>query len=165
MKKPLLALAALTLFGLTAHSRSAEAQQFTLRASADIQPIVAFADNGQVLSLDKAGSLGIHIAPGLRLASILTLEVDLVPRIPLAGQNFNFTVLPGVFLDLWLLYVRGGVPISFIVNGDPNFAIEGGVGISFLGKGHVGLAVNYNFTAKTFQLLGLEVGYRFDLGG
>jgi hypothetical protein len=95
----------------------------------------------------------------------LTLEVDLVPRIPLAGQKFDFNVIPGVFLDLWILYVRGGVPIGFLLNDKVNVAIDGGVGLSFLGHGHVGLTLNYNFTFETFQLLGVEVGYRFDFGG
>lgn len=164
MKKPLFALAALTLLSLAAAGSKAEAQTFTVRGSADIQPIVMFS-NGEVFSLDKAGSLGIHIAPGLRLASILTLEVDLVPRIPLAGQKFDFNVIPGVFLDLWILYVRGGIPVGFLLNDKVNVAIDGGVGLSFLGHGHIGLTLNYNFTFETFQLLGVEVGYRFDFGG
>lgn len=154
------ALIAATL-GTAAFAQNADAQaSFSLRAGADVRPLLFTGPVGGTIA--DQGYLGITVAPGYRLAGILTLELGLTPLIPITGDPatppFNFLITPGAIVDLYLLYVRGALPIQ-VTNGGALW-LEAGAGISFLMKGYLGLFIDYIPSAETL-FMGAEVGFRF----
>jgi hypothetical protein len=138
----------------------AEAQEFTLRAGADIRPLVAFGGPDGVKTAADQSWLGLTVAPGLKLAKIATVELAVIPQIPLTGTDNKFHVgfAPGVLLDLFVIYARLSFPLT-ISNG-VNYIIEGAAGFSFLGSGYIGLLVDYIGELKEGSL-GAEVGFKF----
>lgn len=163
MNKPVLVLgAALAAFGVTSVSNEASAQmELTLRVGGDIRPIIAFSSQTDgVATLDDVGWLGIHIAPGLELVEVLTLELDLIPLIPIKNADFEFQVAPGARLDLGIAYGRLSLPIGF--GDEVHFWIEGAVGISLLQYFYLGVQLDY-FTDGEIFIVGLEAGLNFDV--
>ena len=157
MKRILFALSLATLLG---SAGTASAQNFVLRTGADVRPLL-FLQDGDFQSIGDLSYLGVHIAPGLSLGKVLTLELDLVPLINIGGdEETNFLISPGIFLDFMVAYARLAVPINVI---DPvELVIEAGGGLSFMGSGYAGVLVNY-FTRRELAMVGLEVGWRFSL--
>jgi hypothetical protein len=148
-------LAAALAAGLAA---PAEAQEFQLRAGVDVRPLVAFnTKSGDAITIADLGYLGIHVAPGLRIARVLSLELAITPLVPIVGGG-DFAVLaaPGVIVDLQLAYLRGSVPIQISSNTRPFFEVAGG--LSFLGHGYIGALAD--FDTDGLLMLGAEVGYK-----
>jgi hypothetical protein len=145
--------------GLGAFAEPAEAQGFTLRAGADVRPLLYFGNASGTIA--DGGFLALHVAPGFKIAEVLTLELDVIPLIPIAGDpkpEFEFLVAPGVWVDLMVVYVRGSLPISFTP--EVNFWLEAGAGISFLGKGYVGILIDY-YNRSEIISIGPEIGFKF----
>lgn len=157
MRTHLFALSALA--AATALASPAQAQEFQLRAGADIRPLLAVdTGSGDAITIGDLGWLGLHVAPGLRLARVFSIEVALVPLIPISGgPDFAFLAAPGVILDLQLAYLRGAVPIA--ISSDPSVFFEVAGGLSFLGHGYIGAILD--FDTKGLLMLGAEVGYKF----
>lgn len=153
---------ALALLLSTAFAAPASAQEFSLRLGADVNSIVTFPNVGDPITIGDAGTIGINIVPGLRLAKILTLEVGFAPRIPLGASKFDFNIAPGVFVDLFLLYVHGNVVIGF--SPTTTTTLNVGAGLSFLGSGYFGVTLNYLLGDASALGIGAEVGWRLDFG-
>jgi hypothetical protein len=158
----LIACAATTI----AFERPSSAQaELSLRSGLDVRPLIFAGENGSGGSgggtIGDVGWVGIHLAPGLRLAKIITLELDIVPLVPISGPaKFDLLVGPSVLLDLYIFYLRAGVPLGFVDG--VNAWLEGAAGISFLGYGYLGVAVDY-YTRSGFNLfsVGAELGFRY----
>lgn len=149
-------LAAALAAGLAA---PAEAQEFQLRAGVDVRPLVALnTKTGDAITIADLGYLGIHVAPGLRIARVLSFEVAVTPLIPIVGGG-DFAVLaaPGVTVDLQLAYLRGSVPIN--ITKEPSVFFEVAGGLSFMGHGYIGALAD--FDTNGLLMLGAEVGYKF----
>ncbi|MFO0727479.1 MAG: hypothetical protein U1E65_27120 [Myxococcota bacterium] len=161
MKKLLLLTALAATTAATALvSTPATAQSLSLRLGADLDSIVYFPEVGDLRTIGDAGWIGINIVPGLRLAKILTLEVGLSPKIPI-NTDFAFGVSPGVLVDLFLIYARGGATFIF-GKGDPGTELNLAAGLSFLGSGYLGVTLNYSLSGIKSVAIGAEVGWRMD---
>lgn len=146
----------------TAFAAPASAQEFSLRLGADVNSIVQIPSVGDLGTIADYGTIGVNIVPGLRLAKILTLEVGFAPRIPVGSSKFDFNIAPGVFVDLFLLYVHGAVAIGF--SPTTSTTLNLGAGLSFLGSGYFGVTLNYRLGDVSILGIGAEVGWRLDFG-
>lgn len=146
-------------------STEASAQGFSLRAGASLRPLIGSDPYNGFHTIGDGGFIGIDIAPGLKILEILTLEVDLVPLIPITvtsdtyeyPDGFRFMFVPGARIDLFVAYARAGIPIMIGNTVQP--AIEGAFGLSLLSFGYIGLLGNYAFDDRVFGL-GIELGIR-----
>ncbi|MCC7380671.1 MAG: hypothetical protein IT384_02520 [Deltaproteobacteria bacterium] len=164
MLRRLLLPSLLVLSASAALPEAAQAQMpggFTLRAGADIKPLVYAGDISGTIADPGVAYVGINVAPGYKLLPMLTAELALTARIPLDGQAFSFLMAPGAIIDLYIVYIRGAFPIELTGVGDSVYLwLQAAAGISFLTKGYLGLVIDYVPASKTMTL-GAEVGFRF----
>lgn len=153
-----ISLAALALAATSSVLDATPAEaKLSLRGGADLRPLL-YVNDATAGSLGDFGYLGLHVAPGIGLADILTLEVIGNLWIPISGGgDVDFMVAPGVRLDLFIAYARAN--LAWLPVGK-NVGIEAAAGLSILTFGYLGVVADVFFDPSLF-MLGLEAGVRF----
>jgi len=162
MKKSLLLVAFASTVGVCTLAPTDAEATFTLRGGADVRPLLGFGGGLGTSSFGDYGWVGLHVAPGVEMLEVLTLEVDFVPLLGVSGGvDSNFLIAPGLRLDLFIAYARASLPIA-LVDG-PDLWFEAAAGISFLKYAYAGLTLDVAFEAEGLAMIGLELGFKFDL--
>jgi hypothetical protein len=165
MNRSILAAALLCAGAVSLGMERNASAEFSLRAGADLRPLVFFGapEPQSSGSFADKGWIGLHVAPGLRLAKIVTLELDFTPLIPVTGGvSSEFLIAPSVLLDLYVLYVRAAIPIQ-LTNG-AGIWFEAAAGLSFLSYGYIGVLVDFDGKSNSnFFSIGAEVGFRYSM--
>ncbi len=137
-------------------ANSSTQMALTFRSGVAVSPLAFFGEvSGSAAELSW---FRLNFGAGLKLADLISFELQLAPLIPMASPEFDFLIVPAVRFDLGYVYAQAGGVIAVV---DGTAGIEASAGVRIADLVYAGPVFDAFFEGVVY--FGLEVGVEFDL--